>query len=152
MNRVNIQEIQPEAYNAMFGLEAYIATSTIDNALQEMVRIRASLINGCQYCIGMHSEAASKQASKLGVNDEKIAELSNWKESGLFSAKEQAVFAVTDALTHVSVNGIPEDVYQNAADYFSKEEMAQLVMLISLINAWNRMGVSMAGYVVSESY
>jgi len=141
MNRVNIQEIQPEAYNAMFGLEAYIATSTIDKALQEMVRIRASLINGCQYCIGMHSEAASK----LGINDEKIAELSNWKESGLFSVKEQAVFAVTDALTHVSVNGIPEDVYQNAADYFSKEEMAQLVMLISLINAWNRMGVSMAG-------
>jgi len=141
MSRVNIQEAQPEAYNAMFGLEKYIATSTINSALQEIVRIRASLINGCQFCIGMHSDAAKK----LGVSDQQIAALSDWRKSELFSEQEKAVLAVTDALTHISVSGIPENVYQSAAQYLSNEEMAQLIMLIAVINAWNRMGVSMAG-------
>jgi len=141
MNRVNIQEIQPEAYTAMFGLEKYIATSTIDAALQELVRIRASIINGCQFCIGMHSNAAKK----LGVSVKKIAALSNWKNSNLFSEREKSVLALTDSLTHVSDNGISENVYQNAAQYFSHEEMAQLIILVATINAWNRIGVSMAG-------
>jgi len=141
MSRVNIQQCQPEAYNAMFGLEKYLASSTIDADLQEIIRVRASVLNGCFVCLGMHSSGAKK----LGVSEEKVAAVADWQQSKLFSVKEQAALAMTDSVTHISVNGLPEHVYQNAAELFNKDEMAQLIMLISVINAWNRMGVSMAG-------
>ena len=140
MPRVNIQQRQPEAYNAMFGLEKYLSGSTLDPALQEIIRIRASLINGCQYCIGMHSDAAST----LGVSDIQVAALAAWQQSDLFSGKEQAVLSMTDSVTNISDNGLPESVYKKAAIFFNEDEMAQLIMLIVTINAWNRLGVSMA--------
>ena len=141
MPRVNIQQSQPEAYNALLGLEKYLANSTVDADLQEIIRVRASLLNGCQFCTGMHTEAAKK----LGVNEEKIAALANWKQSDLFSDKEKAVLTMTDSVTHISTNGLPEDEYQKASTFFSENEMAQLIVLMATINAWNRLGVSMAG-------
>lgn len=140
MTRVNVQKAQPEAYNAMFGLEKYLATSTVDAALQEMVRIRASLINQCQFCIGMHTQAAQK----FGVADEKITALTNWQSSVLFDGKEKAVLAMTDAMTNIKEQGLPNDIYCELTEYFSEEEIAQLIMLNAAINAWNRIGVSMS--------
>ncbi|WNC66989.1 carboxymuconolactone decarboxylase family protein [Thalassotalea nanhaiensis] len=140
MNRVNIQQVQPQAYQAMFGLEGYIAKSTIEANLQEMVRIRASIINGCQFCIGMHKDAATK----LGESNERIAALDNWKTSDLFNEKEQAVLAATDEITNISVEGLSKETYTNLGMFFSEEEIAQLIMLAAIINAWNRIGVSMA--------
>lgn len=141
MNRVNIQQVQPQAYQAMFGLEGYMAKSTIEANLQEMVRIRASIINGCQFCIGMHTEAAAK----LGESNERIAALENWQTSDLFNEKEQAVLAATDEITNISVEGLSKETYTNLGMFFSEEEIAQLIMLAAIINAWNRIGVSMAG-------
>jgi len=141
MSRVNIQQRQPEAYNAMSGLEQYLASSTIDADLQEIIRVRASVINGCQFCIGMHSDAAKK----LDVSEEKVAAVADWEQSDLFSDKEQAALTMTDSVTHISANGLPEDVYQKAAIFFTEDEMAQLIVLMATINAWNRIGVSTAG-------
>jgi len=141
MPRVNIQECQPDAYNAMFGLEKYLASSTVGADLMEIIRIRASTLNGCQFCIGMHREAAKS----LGVSGEKIAALANWQQSDLFSEKEIAVLTMTDSVTHISDNGLPDNVYQKASEFFNEDEMAQLIMLMAVINAWNRMGVSTAG-------
>ncbi len=141
MPRVNIQQRQPEAYNAMFGLEKYLASSTVDADLQEIIRIRSSVINGCQFCLSMHSETAKK----LGVSDIKIGAIADWQHSDLFSDKERAVLSMTDSVTNISANGLPEDVYQKTATFFDENEMAQLIMLMAVINAWNRMGVSMAG-------
>jgi len=141
MPRVNIQQCQPEAYNAMFGLEKYLANSTIDADLQEIIRVRASRLNGCQFCIGMHTRGAEK----LGVSTKKVAAIADWQQSNLFSPKEQAALAMSDSITRLSVNGLPDDVYQNAENFFNEHEMAQLIMLIATINAWNRIGVSMTG-------
>jgi len=140
MLRVNIQQRQPEAYNAMFGLEKYLASSTIDADLQELIRVRASVLNGCQFCLGMHTSGAIK----LGVSEEKVASVADWQQSDVFSVKEQAALAMTDSVTHISVNGLPEQAYQKAAEFFNEDEMAQLIMLIAVINAWNRIGVSIA--------
>jgi len=141
MSRVNIQRSQPEAYEAVFGLEKYLANSTVDAALQEIVRVRASVVNGCQYCIGIHSDAAKA----LGISGEKLSDVAYWQKSDLFSDKEQAVLAMTDAVTNISINGVPECVYQKVATFFSEGEIAQLIMLMATINLWNRLGVSMAG-------
>lgn len=141
MSRINIQQVQPAAYQAMFGLEGYMAKSTIAANLQEMVRIRASILNGCQFCIGMHTEAATK----LGESNERITALENWQASDLFNDKEQAVLAATDEITNISVEGLSKETYTNLGMFFSEEEIAQLIMLAAIINAWNRIGVSMAG-------
>jgi len=141
MSRVNIPEIQPAAYEAMFGLEAYLAKSTIDAKLREIVRIRASVINGCQYCIGLHSDTAAK----LGESTERIKAISNWQNSDVFDEKERAVLAATDEITHISDAGLTDETYAKVSLYFNEEEIAQLIVLCAAINAWNRLGVSMAG-------
>lgn len=140
MSRVNIQKSQPDAYKAMFALEEYLASSTITKDLQELVRIRASVINGCHFCIGLHSSAAKK----IGISAEKVTALANWHNSDLFSKKEKIALKFTDGLTNVSSVGVTNDVYQAAEQCFSTDEIAQLIMLIATINAWNRLGVAMS--------
>lgn len=142
MTRVNVQQSQPAAYNAMFGLDKYLANSTIAKELQEIIRIRASLINQCQFCIAMHCEAAKT----LGISDEKVAALANWQGCTEFSDKERAVLAMTDCVTHISDKGLPNNVYQGVDQFFTEQEVAQLIVLISTINAWNRIGVSMSAH------
>lgn len=140
MNRINIQTVQPLAYEAMFGLETYLRNSTITNELQEIIRIRASLVNQCQFCIGMHSNAASV----AGASQDKIDQLKNWQESSLYSQKERAALQVTDCITKIADKGLPDTIYQAAAEVFSEEELAQLIVLVATINAWNRLGISMS--------
>lgn len=146
MSRVDIEKCQPEAYAAMFGLERYLAASTIAPTLRELVRVRASLINGCQYCIAMHTDSAKA----LGVEDEKIAALADWRRSDLFADAEAAALALTDALTTPAARGLPDTIYHAASEFFNEAEMAQLIMLVATINAWNRLGISMATRSESE--
>lgn len=140
MPRVNIQQCQPQAYTAMHTLENYLSGSTIEADLQELIRVRASTLNGCRFCISLHSRAAKK----LGVSDEKLAAISHWQKSALFSQKEQAALAMTDSITHIASEGLAEPLYKKAAEFFSENELAQLIMLVATINAWNRLGVSTA--------
>lgn len=138
MTRVNVQHRQPQAYEAMFQLEAYLENSTLEKALQELIRIRTSLINQCQYCLAMHTEAALN----LGVTKEKIQALSAWQTSKLFNERECAVLTMADCMTNIKEQGIPDEVYQLVATFFREDEIAQLIMLTVTINAWNRIGIA----------
>jgi AhpD family alkylhydroperoxidase len=140
MSRFNIQELQPDAYMAMFGLEKYLATSLILPVTQELLRIRASEINGCYFCINMHSDSALKQ----GETELRLSELKTWKESSHFTERERALLAVTEEVTLIAEQGLSDETYQHVKQFISAEEIAQLIMLISTINAWNRMAISMS--------
>jgi len=140
MNRVNIQKIQPEAYAAMFGLEGYLATSTLPVILQELVRLRASQINGCNFCKGMHTDAAKKH----GETDGRLAVLANWTTSDLFDEKERATLEVAEAVTIIADQGLSDELYSKVAKFLSAEEIAQLIVLIATVNAWNRIGIATA--------
>lgn len=138
MKRVNIQELQPKAYQALFGLEEYLSQSSIPAGLRELIRLRASQINGCTFCQNLHTNGAQDQGEK----PLRIKELSNWRNSDLFDNKEKAALAVTEAVTLISKNGLPDEVYKQALRYFNEIQIAQLIVLIATINAWNRIGVS----------
>jgi len=139
MSRFNIQKLQPDAYVAMFGLEKYLSTSLISPVTQELLRIRASQINGCNFCIAMHTDSALKQDE----TEQRLGELATWKESSLFSERERALLAVTEEVTLIADQGLSDETYQHLKQFISDEEIAQLIMLISTINAWNRMAISM---------
>lgn len=140
MERVNIQEIQPKAYAAMFSLEGYLSTSSLPLLLQELVRLRASQINGCSYCKDMHTMAAKKH----GESDERLAALANWEKSDLFNGIERATLEVTEAVTSIADQGLPDKLYSKIAAFLNAEEIAQLIVLIATINAWNRISVATA--------
>lgn len=137
-NRINIKTIEPDAYEAMMALENYGKTCALDPLLKELIKIRASQINGCAYCLDMHTE----DAIKLGESPRRIFALSVWNESHLFSEKEKVLLQLTEAITNISINGVPDETYQSAINTFGEQMTAQIIMLIVTINAWNRIAVS----------
>jgi len=108
--RIDINTLEPNAYKAMFGLEKYLSTTTLDALIKELIKIRASQINGCAYCIQMHTESARK----MGESEQRIYALSAWKESPLFSDQERAVLSLTDEMTLIADNGLSEECYEAA--------------------------------------
>ncbi|WP_282122681.1 carboxymuconolactone decarboxylase family protein [Algibacter mikhailovii] len=136
--RIVIGQLEPKAYEAMMAMEKYLSASSLEPALTEMIRLRASQINGCAYCIDMHSKAAIKH----GESANKLFAISAWWESPLFSDKEKAAFAMTDEITHISEGGLSDETFNDAKNHFSENEIAQMIMLIGLINTWNRMAIS----------
>lgn len=136
--RIDINSIEPSAYKAMFGLEKYLSTTTLDALMRELIKIRASQINGCAYCIQMHTEAARK----MGETEQRICALSAWKESPLFSDTERAVLALTDEMTLIAGRGLSKDCYDAALQALGGNALAEAMMQIVVINAWNRMAVA----------
>lgn len=138
MSRVKIHDVQPKAYEAMFGLEKYLEAAELPRHLTELIRLRASQINGCAYCIQLHSQAALK----LGESNERLFAVAGWKESHLFTDKERAAFALTDEVTQIAGRGVSDAVYDRLSEYFSEAQVAQLIMTLVTINAWNRIAVT----------
>ena len=136
--RIDINHLEPKAYQAMFGLEKYLSSIDLDSKLKELIKIRASQINGCAYCIQMHTEQARKQ----GETEQRIYALSAWKESPLFTDIERAVLALTDEITLISNHALSNEAYNNALGLLGEHGMAQCIMQIVTINAWNRMAIS----------
>jgi len=137
--RFNINNVDPQAYKAMFGLESYLAKVEISKSLKELIKLRASQINGCAYCLDMHS----KDALKNGETAQRIFILSAWKEATeFFSEEEQAVLLMTEEITLIHDKGLSEETYQKAAKFFSENQIAQIIMAIVTINAWNRIAIS----------
>lgn len=136
--RIRINELEPEAYKAMFGLEKYLNSTGLDKNLKELIKIRASQINGCAYCIELHT----KDALKNGENNRRIFALSAWWESPLFNDKEKTVLQMTEEITRITDKGMTETTYRRAKENFSDNEIAQIIMQISIINTWNRIAVS----------
>lgn len=136
--RINIHELEPEAYKAMIGLEKYLNSSKIPLQLRNLIKIRASQINGCAYCIEMHAE----EALKLGESKNRIFTLSAWKESSLYSPSERVALQMTEEITLLAKQGLTEKTYQEAKAEFADREIAQLIVEIGVINIWNRIAVS----------
>ena len=137
-NRISIKDLEPEAYKAMMALENYSANTQINPTLKELIKIRASQINRCAYCLDMHTEDALKE----GESEHRISLLSAWKESHLFSDQEKAVLQLTEEITNISLAGVSDETYNRVLGHFEENMTAQLIMLIVLINSWNRIAVS----------
>jgi len=133
-----IKKVAPAAYDAMIALDDAAAAGPIEAPLLELVRLRASLLNGCAYCIDMHT----KDARRAGESDERLHLVSVWREAPNFSDRERAAFALTEAVTLVADGHVPDEAWQAAAAEFSEEELAQLLWAIVTINAWNRIAIS----------
>ena len=126
----------PDVYRAMVAFDQAIE---LEPALRELVKLRASMINGCAYCVAMHT----KEARAAGESERRLYALSVWHESPLFTERERAALALTDAVTRFSHGeGVPDDVYDRASEHFDEAEMAQLVWAIAAINTWNRIAVT----------
>jgi AhpD family alkylhydroperoxidase len=131
-------KLAPEVFQAMSALDA-AARRGLDPALVELVKIRASQVNHCAFCIDMHI----KDARKAGESEERIYLLNAWEEAtGFYTDQEQAALALTEAITLLTDGFVPDAVYDRAAAHFEDAELAQLIALITTINAWNRFGVT----------
>lgn len=138
-NRINIGQLEPAAYKALMGLEGYMATTKIDQSHKELIKIRASQLNGCAFCINMHT----KDARKYGETEQRIYLLNAWKEvHGLYSEEERVILALTEEMTLIAQGGVSTETYQKVAALFDEHYIAQLMMAIITINAWNRMAIA----------
>ncbi|PCG87519.1 alkylhydroperoxidase [Streptomyces sp. WZ.A104] len=136
--RLSVSELLPDVYKAMVRLDI-AARKGLDPVLVELVKIRASQLNRCAFCLDMHT----KDALAAGESVERIVQLSAWEESRHFyTGKELAALALTEAVTVLTDGFVPDEVYAEAAEHFEETELAQLVAAITVINAWNRFGVT----------
>lgn len=133
----NPHKLAPEQIKAMMALEASFATSGLEETLRHLVKMRASQINGCAFCIHMHST----EARKHGESEMRLYMLNAWRESPLYSDRERAALAWTEALTRVAETGAPDEDYALVKAQFSEAEQVQLTLLIGAINVWNRLQV-----------
>lgn len=137
-NRVNINTVQPQAYKAMYALEAYLATSQVSKKDRQLIKIRASQLNRCAYCIDMHT----REAMELGETVQRLFLLDAWRESNVFTEEEKVILGMTEEITLLHREGLTDATYSKAAGFFSSEHICQLIMAIVTINAWNRIAVS----------
>ena len=135
--RLEYGKVAPGAFEAMRQLQRYASSSGLDPKLLELVKMRASQINGCAYCLDMHS----KDARSLGETEQRLYALNAWHETPFYTDKERAALAWTEALTLLSETHAPDDVYEEASRHFSEKELVDLTMTIVAINGWNRLAV-----------
>src|SRR3954470_179134 len=135
--RIDLMHVNPGVVQAMLGLERQVRQAGFDNRLLDLVRMRASQINGCAYCIDMHS----KDARASGETEQRLYGLSAWRETPFYSERERAALRWTEALTLIGETHAPDDVYEEARQHFSEMEMANLTMAIVTINGWNRLAI-----------
>lgn len=144
---VNVSAVFKEGYRALAALDAVVANSGLDHVLMELVKTRSSQINGCAFCIDMHT----KDARAYGETEQRLYALSAWRETPFFTDRERAALALTEAITLVSETHVPEEVVEEALKWFGTEEYSRLVFLIGTINFWNRIAVTsrspVGGYV-----
>ncbi|NSL85241.1 carboxymuconolactone decarboxylase family protein [Chitinophaga solisilvae] len=136
--RMDISQLFPEAYKAVLSLEGALRKSGIDKSLYELIKIRASQINGCAFCLNMHT----KDARAAGETEQRIYLLNAWQESPVYTEKERAALALTESVTLLASTHVPDDVYNAALAVFTQEEVAVITMAIVVINAWNRIAVT----------
>jgi AhpD family alkylhydroperoxidase len=139
--RLNPYQAAPEAMKAVVALDTYVPGSGLEPSLLELVKTRASQINGCAYCLHMHA----RDARTKGESEERLYLLDAWRESPLYTDRERAALAWTEAVTLVSQTHAPDDVYEELRGQFSEEELVKLTVAVATINAWNRIAISFRG-------
>ena len=135
--RLDWYKILPEGYKAMLQLQNVVDQSKIDHKLLELVKIRASQINGCAYCFDMHT----KDAIAIGESEQRLHLLAAWQEAPFYSPRERAALAWCESLTQISQSGVPDKNYDEVKSLFSDKEIAELTLTIIAINSWNRLAV-----------
>ena len=135
--RIDAMKVAPGAYKAMAGLQSYVDQSGLERSLLELVKIRTSQINGCAFCLVMHTN----EARKLGETDDRMHLLNAWREVPVFSERERAALAWVEAVTLVADSHVPDEVYEEARKHFSEKELVDLTLAIVTINGWNRIAV-----------
>jgi len=136
--RLNPYKASPKAYQAMLALEQFVDSCGLDRPLLELVKMRASQINGCAYCLDMHS----KDARALGEAEQRIYLLNAWREAPFYTERERAALEWTEAVTLVAESHVPDDVYERARAQFTPEELANLTLAVVAINGWNRLSIA----------
>lgn len=136
--RLNYAKVSPDALKAMLEVEKFAATSGLEHSLYELVKTRASQINGCAYCLDMHT----KDARKAGETEQRLYALSAWRETPFYTDRERAALEWTEALTLISGNAVPDSLYNSVRKYFDEKEMVALTMAVIAINGWNRLAIS----------
>ena len=136
--RIQIDELEPNAYKAMYGLEKYLSESDLSKTHKELIKIRASQINGCAFCINMHT----KDALANGESKERIFLLNAWKETDIFSEQEKTLLLMTEEITLIHKNGLSPETYKKTTNVFEENYIAQIIIAVTTINAWNRIAVS----------
>ncbi|WP_212627358.1 carboxymuconolactone decarboxylase family protein [Pseudomonas sp. PP3] len=136
--RLDYYSASPKAMKAMIALEALTSSLSIETALLHLIKIRASQLNGCAFCTDMHSV----DARRLGETDRRLYSIVVWRDSNFFNPRERAALAWTEAVTLLSQNHVPDDVYEKARAQFSEGELVDLTMAVTTINSWNRLAVS----------
>ncbi|ATL46572.1 hypothetical protein COR50_04910 [Chitinophaga caeni] len=137
--RLNIKEVAPNALKAMIGLETYLSKASISKTTKELIKIRASQVNGCAYCINIHTQDAIKN----GETNQRIFLLGAWRETeGVFTEEEKVVLAITEEMTLIHQNGLSDETYSNALKFFSETQIADIITSVITINIWNRVVLS----------
>jgi AhpD family alkylhydroperoxidase len=136
--RIDFLHVTPGVIHAMLGLERQVRQAGFDSKLLDLVRMRASQINGCAYCLDMHS----KDARANGESEQRLYGLDAWRETPYYSARERAALEWTEALTLVAETHVPDEVYERVREQFSENELVHLSLAIVAINGWNRLNVA----------
>jgi AhpD family alkylhydroperoxidase len=142
--RMNINKAEPGVYPAMAVSDNKVEAFELDAKLKELIRIRVSQINGCGYCINMHT----KDALKLGETTQRLFAISAWWETPFFSEEERAVFKLAEQVTNISNGGVADEVYEKALSHLGEKKLAQVIFTAITINSWNRIAISM--HMVAE--
>ncbi|MEU6340499.1 carboxymuconolactone decarboxylase family protein [Streptomyces sp. NPDC046977] len=135
--RIALAKAAPDFYKAMIALDT-AAADGLDPVVVELVKARASQVNGCAYCVDQHIA----DARKLGLSEQKLHGLTVWRETPFFTARERAALALAEAVTRLGEHGVPDDVYDEAARVFDEDELPRLIAMCITINAWNRIGIT----------
>lgn len=136
--RIDFSKVAPKAYKAMLGLEDYLANCGLDKHLMELIKTRVSQINGCAYCINMHV----RDAMNNGETAQRLFLLDAWQETTLFTEKERAVLELAEEMTLIAGKTIPEELYGNALQFLTEQELASVILAVVAINGWNRIAIT----------
>lgn len=143
--RLPVDKLVPHLMEAMSALEAASRQTSLEPSLQDLVRLRASQLNGCAYCVDLHS----RDARRGGETERRLHLLPVWRETPFFTARERAALELTEAVTRLTSGPVEDEVFANAAKHFSETELAELIWVIAVINAWNRLGATTRAWSLS---
>lgn len=135
---IDYRKVAPGAIEAMSGLERYLTTCGLEPSLLELVKLRASQINGCAYCMDRHT----KDARAHGESEQRLYALNAWRETPFYSERERAALAWTEAVTLIANGHVPDEVYEPVRQQFNEQELADLTLAVVAINGWNRFAIS----------
>jgi AhpD family alkylhydroperoxidase len=136
--RLQYAKVSPGIYKAMLGLESHTTESGLERTLLDLVRLRASQINGCAFCLDMHW----KDLRAEGESEQRLYSLDAWRETPFYTDRERAALAWTEAVTLIAADRVPDDVYEEVRQHFSEKELADLTLAIVAINGWNRLNIA----------